>query len=316
MIRSYDGVTLSNSFENAARPSSEGSGGGYQPTWDMVQAFPMKNGLAITDPASGYDPIYYWKNRDPRFDATIVYNGSIWGLSNQPTRRQWTYTGTPNPETTVSTTGFYCRKGVNTATARVNAANGTTDWVEIRLAEVMLNLAEAANATGRITEAYDMLTKLRNRAGITAGSNSLYGLKASMSTSEMFTAIMNERRIELAFEGKRYDDLRRTKLWTSLNGTFRKKLTIAVKAPYTATILNNFIPGSTTVRVRDTINVDGPSYTNFFTATVANIDAATSPINFKPEYYYYAIPTTHLGRNPKLLQTKGWATGEAFDPLQ
>ncbi|MGB8193210.1 MAG: RagB/SusD family nutrient uptake outer membrane protein [Chitinophagaceae bacterium] len=317
MIRSYDGVINSNSFENAARPSSEGGGGGYQPTWDLVQAFPMKSGLPITDPASGYDPVYYWKNRDPRFDATIVYNGAIWGLSTQPTRRQWTYAGTPNnPEATVSTTGFYTRKGVNTATARVNAANGTTDWVEIRLAEVMLNLAEAANATGRSTEAYDMLTKLRQRAGITAGTGNLYGLKSGMSNAEMFTAIMNERRIELAFEGKRYDDLRRTKLWTSLNGTFRRKLTLTVKSPHTTTTLNNFIPGSTTVRVRDTINVDGPSYTNFFTATITNIDAATSPINFKPEYYYYAIPSTHLGRNPQLLQTKGWATANFFEPLQ
>ena len=316
VIRSYDGIISSNSFENAARPSSEGSGGGYQPTWDLVQAFPMKSGLGINEAGSGYDATYYWKNRDPRFDATIVYNGAIWGLSSQPTRKQWTYTGTPNnPETTVSTTGFYCRKGVNVATARANSANGTTDWVEMRLAEVMLNLAEAANATGRITEAYDMLTKIRQRAGITAGANNKYGLKDNMTSAEMFTAIMNERRIELAFEGKRYDDLRRTKLWTSLNGTFRKKLTVAVKPPYTTTILNNFIPGSNTVRVRDTINIDGPSYTNFFTATVANIDAATSPINFKPEYYYYAIPTTHLGRNPKLVQTVGWTNG-SFDPLQ
>lgn len=315
MIRSYDGVISSNSFENSARPSSEGSGGGYQPTWDLVQAFPMKNGMDINAAGSGYDPVYYWKNRDPRFDATIVYNGSIWGLSSQPTRRQWTYSGTPNnPENTVTTTGFYCRKGVNTATARVNAASGTTDWVEIRLAEVMLNLAEAANATGRITEAYDMLFKIRQRAGITAGSNNYYGLKQGMTDTEMFTAIMNERRVELAFEGKRYDDLRRTKLWTALNGTFRKKMTVNVKSPYTTTTLNNFIPGSTTVRVRDTINIDGPSYTQFFTVTISNIDAASSPINFKPEYYYYAIPTTHLGRNPKLVQTQGWGGG--FDPLK
>lgn len=316
MIRSYDGVISSNSFENAARPSSEGSGGGYQPTWDLVQAFPMKNGQAITEAGSGYDATYFWKNRDPRFDATIVYNGAIWGLSNQPTRRQWTYTGTPNnPEPTVSTTGFYTRKGVNTATARVNSANGTTDWVEIRLAEVMLNLAEAANATNRIAEAYDMLQKIRQRAGITAGANNKYGLKENMTSAEMFMAVMNERRVELAFEGKRYDDLRRTKLWTTLNGSFRKKLTITVKSPHTATTLNNFIPGSTTVRVRDTINIDGPSYTNFFTVTVSNIDAATSPINFKPEYYYYAIPTTHLGRNPQLIQTQGWGSG-GFDPLK
>jgi hypothetical protein len=314
MIRSYNGTeNNSNSYETSARPRSEGAGGQYQPTWDLVSAFPMRNGLAITDAGSGYDPVYYWKNRDPRFDATIVYNGAIWGLSANPTRKQWTYTGTPNPEQTVSTTGFYTRKGVNVSTTAVNAANGTTDWVEIRLAEVMLNLAECANATSRTSEAYEMLTKIRQRAGISPGSNNLYGLKAGMTKPEMLTAILNERRIELAFENKRYDDLRRHKLWTALNGTTRKKLNITVKAPYTATILNNFIPGSTTLRVRDTINVEGPSYTQFFTATVANLDAA--PINYLDKYYFYAIPNTHLSRNPNLKNTNGWAGG-SFDPLQ
>lgn len=315
MIRSYDGINFSNSYENAARPSSEGSGGGYQPTWNLVRAFPMANGLDINETGSGYDSVYYWKNRDPRFYATIVYNGAVWGLSSQPTRRQWTYTGTPNnPENTVSTTGFYSRKGVNESTLRVNAGNGTTDWVEIRLAEVMLNLAECANATNRQADAYAMMTAIRKRAGITAGSNNLYGLKAGMSTTDMFTAIINERRIEFAFENKRYDDLRRTKLWTMLNNTFRQRLTITVRSPHTTTTLNNFVQGSTTVRVRDTINIDGPSYTNYFTTRVDNIDAATSPINFKPEYYYYAIPTTHLGRNPNLKQTNGWGA-DGFNPL-
>ncbi|HYE53455.1 MAG TPA: RagB/SusD family nutrient uptake outer membrane protein [Chitinophagaceae bacterium] len=314
MIRSYNGTeNQSNSYENSARPRSEGAGGQYQPTWDLVKAFPMKNGMAITEAGSGYDPVYFWKDRDPRFNATIVYNGDVWPLSGQTGRKQWTYQGTPNPEPTVSTTGFYTRKGINTATTAVNAANGTTDWVEIRLAEVMLNLAECANATGRISEAYDMLYKLRQRAGITPGTGSTYGLKAGMSQSEMFTTIINERFIELAFENKRYDDLRRTKLWTSLNGKRRQKLNITVKAPYTAATLNNFIPGSTTIRVRDTININGPSYTQFFNVTVADLE--TTNINFLEKYYFYGIPATHLGRNPNLKNTLLWTAG-TFDPLQ
>jgi hypothetical protein len=152
MIRSFNGTDAANSFENGARPTSEGSGGAHQPTWDLVKAFPMKNGLPISDTASGYDSVYYWKNRDPRFAATIVYNGAVWPLSAQPNRKQWMYTGT-NSETTVSGTGFYVRKGVNTNTLKANASQGTTDWIEMRLAEVMLNLAECANATGRQAEA-------------------------------------------------------------------------------------------------------------------------------------------------------------------
>lgn len=315
MIRSYDGATFPNGYERASKPSSESGGNAYNPTWDLVKAFPMKNGLPIDSSASGYNATYFWKDRDPRFAATIVYNGAVYPLAGNAIRRQWSYTGTPNPESTPSTTGFYNRKGVNLSTPSSTSSNGATDWVEIRLAEVMMNLAECANATGRIAEAYDMLTKIRARAGITAGSNSLYGLKESMTQAEMFRTIIAERRVEFAFEGKRYDDLRRTKLWSTLNGTFRQKLTITVKSPYTATILNNFIPGSTTVRVRDTINIDGPSYTNFFNVTVANIDAASSPISFLDKYYFYAIPQTHRDRNPNIAQTSGW-TGGSFDPLQ
>lgn len=324
MVRSYDGVNLANSFENSSRPSSEGSGGGYQPTWDLVKAFPMKNGMAITETGSGYDTTYFWKDRDPRFDATIVYNGSVWALSGTANRKQWTYgpnsaasstQNTGNPETTVSTTGFYNRKGVNVSTLRLNAASGTTDWVEMRLAEVMLNLAECANATGRTQEAYDMLTAIRKRAGITAGTGSLYGLKAGMTPDEMFTTIINERRIELAYENKRYDDLRRTRLFTTLNGSYRQKLNIIVKLPHTVAELNSFIAGSTTARVRDTLNINGAAYKDYFQVTVTNLDAAASPIKFQDKYYYYDIPTTHIGRNPSLIQTIGWVNG-AFDPLQ
>lgn len=321
ILRSYDGSTVSgnfNSYEGQARPSSEGGSTGYNPTWNLVKAFPMKNGKAITEAGSGYDSVYYWRNRDPRFDATIVYNGSIWGLSGVATRKQWTFTGTTS-ETTISPTGFYARKGVNTATLRANAANGGTDWIEMRFAEVMLNLAECANAIGGKDEAYAMMTAIRKRAGIDAGTDNLYGLKQGMSQADMFTAIINERRVEFAFEGKRYDDLRRTKLWTTLNGTYRQKLTLTVKSPYVATAstttannLNGFVSGGTTY-LRDTINLNTDSYAKIFTPTVSNLES--TPINFKDEYYFYAIPTSNITRNPNMKQTNKWGAG-GFDPLQ
>lgn len=320
ILRSYDGSITSgnfNSYENLARASSEGGGGNYQPTWNLVQAFPMKNGLqpfnanGSVNTASGYDSVYFWRNRDPRFDATVVYNGVVWALSGQTQRRQWMYTGT-NSETTVSATGFYSRKGVNTATSKLNAVNGGTDWIEMRFAEVMLNLAECANATGNPTEAYAMMTAIRKRAGIDAGTGSLYGLKAGMPPTEMLLAILNERRIEFAFEGKRYDDLRRTKLWSTINGSFRKKLTLAPKGgSYTAASLNAFVPGTATY-VRDTINLNSDSYSKIFTPTISNLE--TTPINFLDSYYFYGIPTTHLTKDPNMKQNAAW--GGTFDPLQ
>jgi hypothetical protein len=267
MLRSFDGANKASTFEDAARPNSESNGGGgsYQPTLDLVNVFPMKSGLNVTDEDSGYDSVYYWKNRDPRFDATIAYNGCVWALSNKTGRKQWSYTGVTDDKNKPTVTGFYCRKGLNTATIKDNTKLGKTDWIELRLAEVMLNLAECANATGRTQEAYDMLIAIRKRAGITAGENAMYGLKASMTQTEMFSAIIRERRIELAFEGKRYDDLRRNKLFDQLNGTRRSILKIAVKAPFTVKDLEK--PDAAGIMLRDLIDINGPDYTTYFTTT-------------------------------------------------
>jgi len=97
MWRTYDAVSVNpgrgTNIENIARPYSEttGGGGAYQPTWNLVQAFPAANGLPITNANSGYNVLLFWQNRDPRFDATIAYNGQVWALSGKTGRRQWNY---------------------------------------------------------------------------------------------------------------------------------------------------------------------------------------------------------------------------------
>lgn len=313
LLRSFDGATKASTFDDAARPNSESNGGGgaYQPTLELVNTYPTIDGLPITDPDSGYDPVYYWKNRDPRFDATIAYNGCIWPLSNKTGRKQWNYVGVTEDKNKPTATGFYCRKNVNTSTIKDNTKLGKTDWIEMRFAEVMLNLAECANATGRTQEAYDMLTAIRKRAGIRPGQGGTYGLKQGMSRDEMFETIINERRIELAFEGKRYDDLRRNKLFDKLNGKKRSILKITIKAPYTAADLEK--TDATGITLRDKLDLNGPDYTTYFTATVDVLDTQ-KPINYPSNYYFYAIPTTNITRNPSLVQTTGWTTG-GFNPL-
>lgn len=313
LLRSFDGATKASTFDDAARPNSESNGGGgaYQPTLELVNTYPTIDGLPITDPNSGYDPVYYWKNRDPRFDATIAYNGCIWPLSNKTGRKQWNYVGVTEDKNKPTATGFYCRKNVNTSTIKDNTKLGKTDWIEMRFAEVMLNLAECANATGRTQEAYDMLTAIRKRAGIRPGEGGTYGLKQGMSRDEMFETIINERRIELAFEGKRYDDLRRNKLFDKLNGKKRSILKITINAPYTAADLEK--ADATGITLRDKLDLNGPDYTTYFTATVDVLDTQ-KPINYPSNYYFYAIPTTNITRNPSIVQTTGWTTG-GFNPL-
>jgi len=316
MIRSYDGANKANNFEHQSRPVSETTGGGgqYQPTWELVKAFPMKDGRVSYEnkkAVNGFDTLYYWKDRDPRFAATVAYNGVVWELSGKTNRKQWNYVGVAEDKNSQTKTGFYNRKGVKTGLTAANSTMGTTDWVEMRFAEVMLNLAEAANATGRRTEAYDMIKAIRKRAGITANADNNYGLKAGMNEAEMLNAIMLERQIEFAFEGKRYDDLRRNRMFHLLNGTRRHGLLINFKSGKTAAQLET--TDANGVPLRDKLDLNGTDYTTYFQPALVRLDTE-QPINFLENYYAYGLPTTNLQRNLNLVQTKGW--GGDFNPVE
>jgi len=285
---------------------SQNYSGGDQPSLELVNAFPMKNGLPITAQGSGYNSQAYWLNRDPRFATTIVHNGDAWALSGKTGRTQWTFRGGEAIGGTFS--GFYTRKTVFEGYKPFDAEHSGTDWIEIRLAEVMLNYAEAANEVGNVQTGCDMITAIRKRAGIDAGTDGLYGLKSGMTKAEMRAAILMERRLELAFEGKRDQDLRRRRLYASvMNGKKRTGLDIRlIKFDGKA---GDFFAAYAT----GTINLN-TDYFSYFSETPKLLDP-NNEINYKDEYYFYAIPLDHLQKNPQLQQTKGW-DGGTFDPLQ
>lgn len=83
----------------------------------------------------------------------------------------------------------------------------------MRYADVLLDYAEAACGAGQYAEAIDALQKIRKRVGYTAENN--HGLDADLSgnRAKLFAAILYERQIELAYEGKRYDDMHRWMLF-------------------------------------------------------------------------------------------------------
>ena len=85
--------------------------------------------------------------------------------------------------------------------------------IEMRYAEVLLNLAEVACGAGQMAEAVQYLQQIRARAGYTADNN--YGLQANLASDQAacMSAILYERQIEFAYEGKRFDDMRRWMLF-------------------------------------------------------------------------------------------------------
>ena len=86
------------------------------------------------------------------------------------------------------------------------ATQSQQDWVIMRYADVLLMLAEAENEiSGATTAVYDYVNQVRTRAGMPA-------LPVGLSKEQMRARIRHERRVELAFEGERYFDLKRWKI--------------------------------------------------------------------------------------------------------
>ena len=334
LVRKYSAARdVGTNTEAITRPDSEtdGPSGSNQPTWNLVQAYGMKDGLPTGHASSGYNNIMFWQNRDPRFEASIAYNGGIWPLSGKATRKQWSHNSVPDEAASTIITGFYCKRLTNnTLTPAQSVYNSNSgggsgmDWIEMRFAEVILNLAECANETNRLAEAKDNVRRIRQRAGVVVGSFD-YGLAVATDAASMRTLILNERMVEFAMEGKRYWDLRRTRNYGLISARLPYKL--AAKLPYVAGNLPSGgpvagriyidVPDALGVRPRDTANLNNQSvYTAIYTtpgSTTPSLEGSNS-INIPAKYYFYALPN-FFSQSFFLEQTAGWING-TFDPLK
>lgn len=186
---------------------AETSWGGINPTQDLVDDYAMDNGLPIADATSGYDPQDPYENREPRFYQSIVYDGSY--FYNDTIRM---VEGSKNAidltdKDDATQTGYYMRKRLDDnlvlGAANWDGATSYQNYYIFRFGEVLLNFAEAQNeAVGPDGSVYQAVNRIRERAGIPE-------LPAGLSKDDMRTAIRRERRVELAFEDKRFWDLLR-----------------------------------------------------------------------------------------------------------
>jgi hypothetical protein len=336
LVKKYNtALNLSHNVENSARPYSESQAGGgsYQPTWNLVKSYLKSDGMPINVSSSvSYSDTTFWLNRDPRFEASIAYNGDVWALSGKPTRRQWTYKGNLD-EVTNTKTGFYSKRFIVPSltgsqaswTSAAGGGNGM-DWIEMRFAEVILNLAECANEIGSVAEAKNMVRFVRIRAGITQGTSD-YGLSIATDIPSMRSLLLNERQIEFALEGMRYWDLRRTRNLSLI--TNRLSYIVTPKPPYYAgttrtgaLVTDIFLDKADAfgVRPKDTITQASLNnriiYASIFTvnsAVPASIEGS-GVINIPDKYYVYPLPSTFT-QTPAIQQTLGWLGG-TFNPYE
>lgn len=296
--------------EQACRPLSQSKDatGGDQAIWDLVEAYPMKDGKKIgSSDKYSYDIQTYWENRDPRFEASQVWNGSVFELSGISGRRQYTVYNiarsgddfTINTDPGYGRTGFYPRKGIMESNTQAEVSNNDFDWLDMRFAEVMFNYAEIACAKGITDIGYIVLKQIRERAGIEPGADGMYGLQQGMNADEMRLVLLNEKRIEFVFEGQRFWDLRRNRMLDLVNGIRKFGLMGEYKGEITAEVqqkANNYelLPDDFTYKVQEL-------FTN------------GEKVMYVPDtYYFFPIKQSSIEQNSHLQQNKDW--GGSFNP--
>jgi hypothetical protein len=256
--------------------------GSNTPLGQHVDAYEMEDGTKFSwsNPAHQAAP---YENRDPRFYASILYDGAVWrprqsdAVARDPIGIvQTSYV--EKPDGTVvpgldtrngpledwngTYTGYYMRKFIDPA---VDAQYNKQDqpWRYIRYTEVLLNYAEAAMELGMEDEAKTYINMIRKRS---------FMPDITESGAALEERYQNERRVELAFEDQRYFDVRR---WMT--------------APQAYTDAEG-------VSIRHKVDAGGNVIESTYTpVTVQDRE-------WKPSFYLFPIKLDEMNRNDQLVQ--------------
>ncbi len=245
-----------------------GGWGATQPTQNMVDQYEMVDGLSY-DQSTLYNPKDPYKNRDPRFEASIIYDGSTWnGREIQLKLGGTDGMGTANDATK---TGYNLRKFMDPVIASTNINDGYNNWIILRLGEVYLNYAEAQNeAVGPDQSVYDAINAVRQRPSV-----NMPAIPTGLDQDEMRNKIHHERTVEMAFEEQHFFDIRR---WKNANGNLLAD-----------SILNTPAYGMM-------ISNDRSTYTRF----------KWEDRIYLPRNLYLPIPQSEMNKNPNLVQNPGY----------
>lgn len=223
-------ISKNSDFEKSFYPKGFGGSAKFAPTQELVDAFPMSNGFPIDHPLSGYDEKKPYQDRDPRFYATIHYNGSKVVRNTNESDIMYTFDvaegGNDAPgRGETSPTGYYIKKhtysGWNYNDNTIQEAQSCIFFY--RWTHMLLAFAEAANqVVGPIDQTtYGMSPKqaiayIRNRpledgsTGVGAsGDPYLDDVALTGGALEFDKLVKNEWRLETCFEGHHFHNVRR-----------------------------------------------------------------------------------------------------------
>jgi hypothetical protein len=285
--------------------SSFGGNNGYAVTQQLVDAFYTKNGLPITeDPSyvgSGessrnvtYDTEWnlntakiaglvtsrgafnMYVNREPRFYISVLYNNQYLPAANRTT--QFFSGGIDgNSDWNHPPTGYLNRKKVSPSDNPQSGTYPIRPMIIYRLGEFYLNYAEILNEISYNSNKIEILrylNKIRERAGIPVYGDNPGEIPVPANYEDMKKAIRNERRVELALEGKRYMDIRR---WMIADKVYDTPITGMNINGNNKTFYDN--PGKNPVMQR----------------------------TWDDKMYFWPIPQESIDRNENLVQNLGWS---------
>jgi len=287
-------------------PRTAGGASVAQPSWELFSSFPCTDGLPI-DESPLYNPRKPFENRDPRCTATITEFGtSFLGYVYDPNPNATTVlninTGTKvknkdtrSVDTYASYNGLVLKKGVDSDWSDDYYMDA--DIIIMRYADVLLMYAEAKIELNDIdASTLDAINQVRARAyGVGVTATDKYPAVTTTDQSQLRKILRMERRIEFAWENRRFYDLVR---WKIADKALTKPIygMLDVAALKSKVINANlwFFPGT------PEIDDDGlPDFTAMYNAGLIKLLVQR---NFNNRQYLWPIPSKEIKINPNLTQ--------------
>ena len=276
-----------------------------EPTQNLVDGYEMMDGTKFSwsNPTQAAAP---YENRDPRFYASILYDGAQWkprtpdgagidpfgqiqmgeyevGSAAAPTKYSGLDTRNSSIENWNGTwTGYAIRKFMDPDPTLVDQnIRQEVPSIQIRFTEVVLNYAEACMALGQEAEAKEWINKVRFRVG----------MPAIIETGAALVArYQNERNIEMLFEEQRFYDVRRWMIAPTVLGRQAQIIVIEGKLK----------PGKTVT----TYKYSKENYD--YTYKVQELGTGKENRRWDDKLYFMPINRDEINRNNKLIQNPGY----------